>query len=702
MFEVVHACPGRTRFRVPALADPSLDRRYVVAYLEALPGVSRARVNRHARSLVVEHSGPSQAGPAQDSLSQEDLEDAIRAALSGQVPRRLSDRRDAAPPDPLPLLGGALATVLSLALPRPLAVALTAVHIAPTLAAGVRGAFTRGLSVEVLDATAVGLAAASGSLTTANLTQMLLSLAEYVESSTRRASDDLLRHLMRPDMGEATVESADGRLHTVPVSQLAEGARVVVGPGETVPVDGRAVDGLATVNQATVTGESLPIPREPGDPVLAGSVVVEGRLVVAAEKVGPATTTARIARFLEEAIENDQGRLSKAAQLADKRVTITLVLGLLVYALTRDLKRLESIFLVDFSCATKLGTSVAIKSAMSRAAADGALVKGGLALEALAEADTVVFDKTGTLTHNALEVIEISCLGPYCLDEESLLALVASVAEHSRHPVSKAVVELARKRRLAHLDHEEVAFFVGHGLATTVDGRDIRIGSRHYLEEHEGIDFSASEERLAELSSQGGSLLFIGSGGVPHGVIVLKDRMRAEAPQVIEDLRAAGIEHLVMITGDHGPTAEALGRHLGLDAVHTRVAPEDKARILADLKAEGRRVAFVGDGVNDAPALMEADIGITLPRGADIARATADVVLTADRLDAIPAIRTLAQRTLARIDTNFKLAAGINGLVMLGAALGRLPPAPAALLHNGTTVGVLLSALAIGRRSTDR
>lgn len=688
MVEVVHACPGRTRYRVPSLLDRTLDRRYLAAYLEALPGVHRVRLNPGARALIVERPGR----PTPPGLAGE-----ITAVLSRRMPRRLPAGDRAAAPDPVPLLAGAVATALVGWLPRPLVILLTTLHIAPTVAGGLGAFFRRGLTVDVLDATAVSLAAASGALGTANLTQLMLSLATYVEGSTRRASDDLLRHLLRPDPREARIETPEGRLRTVPADALREGALVVVGPGETVPVDGRLIDGIVTVNQAMVTGESLPIPREPGDDILAGSLIEEGRAVIRADKVGAATTTARITRFLEEAIANDTGRLSKAARLADQRVAITLGLGLLVYGLTRDLKRLQSVFLVDFSCATKLGTSVAIKAAMSRAARDGALVKGGAALEALAEADTVVFDKTGTLTHNTLEVTEISCLGPRCNDEETLLALVASVAEHSRHPVASAVVNVARKRRLAHLDHEEVAFFVGHGLVTTVDGRPIRIGSRHYLEEHEGIDFSAVEPELAALTREGGSLLFIGSDGVLHGVIALKDRMRPEAPQVVADLRAAGIEHLVMITGDHGTAAHGLGRRLGLDAVHSQVAPEDKARIIETLKAQGRQVVFIGDGVNDAPALMAADVGITLPRGADVARATADVVLTGDDLTAVAKTHRLARRTLARIDTNFRLAVGVNSLVMLGAALGRLSPAPTALLHNGTTVAVLASALATAR-----
>ncbi len=693
MVHLVHASPGRSRFRVPLLADRTLDPHYVRGYVEAVPGVIRARLNRAARSVVVEHTNAPE------------VRDRVVAALDGladaRPPRRLSrgrERSDGA--DPLPLVFGVASIALMPLLPPPLRALVTWAHISGTIRDGVGALVTRGITVEALDATAVTLSALRGNWTATNITQTLLSLATYVEGTTRRAADDLLAHLMRPDLGEVWIEDADGSRRRVSTDTLRQGDRVVVTAGETIPVDGTVADGLASVNQAAVTGESLPKPKEPGDGVISGSVVEDGSLTITADRIGAATTMARISSFLRSALEDDTGLLSKAAELADRRVTITLVAGLAVLALTRDVRRLEALFLVDFSCAVKLGTSVAIKSAMGRAARRGVLIKGGAALEGLAAADTVVFDKTGTLTHNALDVAAITCLGPHCRREDDLLALVASVTEHSTHPVAGAVVDLARERRLGHIDHEAVDFFIGHGLSTMVDGRAVRIGSRHYLEEHEGIDFAPFEDALADLTADGASLLYIGADGVPHGVIAMRDRARADAPAVVEALRAAGIDRLVLITGDPGPAGRDLGDRLGLDQVHAGIAPEDKARIVADLQKEGRRVAFVGDGVNDAPALMAADVGIAMPRGADIARATADVVLTEDDLDGVVRTRTLATETLRRIDRNFQASAVINTAVLIGAALGRLSPTLTALLHNGTTIGVLIAAYVAGRDGT--
>ncbi|SDE86412.1 heavy metal translocating P-type ATPase [Rhodospira trueperi] len=690
MVQLVHASPGRSRFRVPLLGDRTLDPHYVRGYVEAVPGVTRARLNQVARSVVVEHAQTPE------------VRDRVAAALDGlaesRPPRRVSTGRDRTNgADPLPLVAGVATLVLVPLLPPPVRAFVTWAHISGTIREGVGALFTRGITVEALDATAVTLTALRRDWMATNVTQTLLSLATFVEGTTRRAADDLLAHLMRPDLGEVWIEDTDGRRHRVPADSLSEGDRVVVAAGETIPVDGTVAAGLASVNQAAVTGESLPKPKEPGDAVISGSVVEDGRLTITAERIGAATTMARIASFLRTALEDDRGILSKAAELADRRVAITLAAGLVVLALTRDARRLEALFLVDFSCAVKLGTSVAIKTAMGRAARRGVLIKGGAALEGLAAADTVVFDKTGTLTHNSLDVASITCLGSQCRGEDDLLALVASVTEHSTHPVAGAVVDLARERHLAHIDHEAVEFFIGHGLSTMVGGRSVRIGSRHYLEEHEGIDFAPFEDALADLTADGASLLYIGADGVPHGVIAMRDRVRADAGEVVEALRAAGIERLVLITGDPGPAGPDLGAHLGLDHVHAGIAPEDKAHIIADLQQEGRRVAFVGDGVNDAPALMAADVGIAMPRGADIARATADVVLTEDDLDGVARTRMLATETLRRIDRTFQASAVVNTGVLIGAALGRLPPTPTALLHNGTTIGVLIAATLWGR-----
>ncbi|MBE1237995.1 heavy metal translocating P-type ATPase [Phaeovibrio sulfidiphilus] len=690
MTRLVHSSPGRARFRMRALRDTRLDYRYIRGYLESLNGVSSVRINPDALSVVVQYD------PGR--LSLEDLKDSVEELDNSTLPRVRDTAVLGRDSDLSPLIMGAAVCAGSLFLPRPAVMLLTLANISDTLRKGVATLATEGVRTEVLDALAVGLSAVRGEYLTANVTQWLLQLASTVESSTRRASDDLIADLLRPQTGTVWVEEADGATsREIPFEDLEEGMIVRVQAGERIPMDGQIVRGLATIDQSAVTGESIPQPKEAGDTVLSGSVVVEGNISVVAHRVGDATTTARIMRFLQDALAEESVTQSKACEIADKRVSITLGLAVAVFLATRSYRRMESVLLIDFACSSKLGTSVAIKSAMARAARSGALVKGGRALEKLAEADTVVFDKTGTLTHNELQVTDVVCLSGTCKTEQDLLALVASIAEHSHHPVACAIVDAARARKLAHMGHEEVAFMIGHGLAANSGSQSVRIGSRHYLEEHEGISFTKHNKVIESLVAEGGkSLLYVGVDGVAHGVIALKDRLRPEAADVLEGLRATGIKRLVMITGDNEATAQALAAELHLDEVHAQVAPEDKAAIIDGLRAQGFNVAYVGDGVNDAPALMSADVGLSMPRGADVARASADLVLLDDSLEGVLKSRQLSLDVIDLIDSNFRMAVGVNSGLLAGAAAGFVPPVLSALLHNGTTLAVLMRAFTGG------
>lgn len=681
---VVHQTHGRLRCRLPKSVD---DGAALVVRVEALAGVRSARYNPACRSLVVSYDDrPETRSAILTAANQADMP--VGTLVPCAAPQEMPDYAQV-------MLSGAVLAA-SFLLPAPLRGILTAANVAGVIARGVRSLGNRRVTVEVLDALAMSLPLARREYRTANFARFLLDLGGYMEASTAQRSDHLLRDLLKTAPEAVWVEDEAGVLREVPYGDVREGDKVVVGTGARIPVDGVVLSGNAYVNQSAVTGESLPIPREAGDGVLSGSVVEDGRLVILAERVGDATTTARISRYIQEALANPTGIQGESRKMADKRVLITLASGAAVFALTRDWRRLESVFLVDYSCAVKFGTPIAVKAAMFRAAKDGCLVKGGLALETMAAVDTVVFDKTGTLTHNTLEVTDIHCL-PGGLDEAQLLALVASVAEHTSHPIASAVVNLASQRKLAHISHEEVDFIVGHGIASTVDGRVIRLGSRHYLEEHEGVSFQDSEPVIRQLMTAGRSLLFVSTDGKPVGIIGLRDRVRDEAATVLRELRAMGVRHLVMITGDHREKALQLGNDLGLDEVFHDQKPEDKARIVEGLIEQGRVVAFVGDGVNDGPALMAAHVGIAMPRAADIARATADIVLLEDRLDSLSALRSLAGQTMSLIRSNFKASVGINSAIMAGAAMGRLSPAATAILHNGTTIGILLRSLGSAR-----
>jgi heavy metal translocating P-type ATPase len=352
------------------------------------------------------------------------------------------------------------------------------------------------------------------------------------------------------------------------------------------------------------------------------------------------------------------------------------------------------VFLVDYACPIKLSAPVAVRATMSDAAGRGILIKGGISIERLAEVDTVVFDKTGTLTHGALTVTDVVPLMPDAWPEDRLLALAAAVEEHSNHPVARAIVAEAKARTAGHVDHGDVDFEVGYGLRTTFDGTEVLIGSRHFLEDREGVDFRRHDRRIDALVNDGKMLLYLAIGGVPAGLIGLRDDLRHDARETVRRLRASGVTSLVMLTGDRRERAEGFGAELGFDQVHADLHPEDKLRVLTALQEAGHKVAFVGDGVNDAPALAQADVGLAMQKGADIAQAAADVMLLEDRIGAVADTREICRQAMGIVSSNSSMAIGFNSALFLAASVGVLSPIGAAMLHNGSTIALLLSAIA--------
>ena len=684
MVVVVHELPRRLRLRLCAGPD-ALGR--AAAALRGLDAVTSVRANPDCGALVVGYDG--------DASSRARILAMARRPPAGLEPFAPVEHADGAD-----LTLRAAAVLASLILPRPAAAALTLANVAGTLVRGAMAAATEGLKVEVLDALAIGVPTARGNYGTANFTQFLMELASYIEATTVERSDDLLRSLLHRRPADVWVEREGGQLEHVPYASLEGGEAVVVGLGETIPVDGTVISGDAYVDQSAVTGESLPIPRTTGDDALAGGILTDGRLVVRADRIGESTTTGRITRYIQEALARPAEIQAVSDALADRRVGITLASAAGVFAVTRNWRRIESVFMVDYSCTVKLGTPIALKSTMYRAARQGSLVKSGQALETLAGVDTIVFDKTGTLTLNTLQVTDICPLSPG-VDESLALALVASLGEHVSHPIARALVKLAREKHLAHIPHEEVSFIVGHGVEGTINGEVVRFGSRHFLEDDEHISFAAQRALVKELEAAGKSLLYAARAERPLAVFALRDRLRPEAAETVARLRQLGVKRLVMLTGDHRAKALAFGHTLGMDEVFYEQQPEDKARIIGELKAAGACVAFVGDGVNDGPALMTADVGIAMPRAADIARATADILLLEDRLDALADLLQASQETMRLIHSNFRVAVVANSAILGGAASGLLPAFATAALHNGTTIAVLIrSLLARGRRGS--
>ncbi|MGD9919025.1 MAG: heavy metal translocating P-type ATPase [Paenirhodobacter sp.] len=680
---IVHEVPGRLRVRMPLLGLARLDIDQLARMLRAIPGVTAVRINPAATSLVFRHDG--------DAGTRARILDRLASLEHGQLCFQ-SPQDAAGRPALSPMLWRAALLALRPVLPPRLGNALTVATIAPRVLRGARSVLRDGVTIELLDALAVSLGAAQGNFGTALTTDTMMEAGEFLEETTIQRSGALLQKLLMPNPETAMIER-DGQIVEVAFAEVRRGDTVVVETGGLVPVDGRVISGRAQVNQASITGESLPETKEPGDAVIADTVIESGALRIEAQFVGSETTTARIAAMIRESLDKRSETERLAADLADRQVHMTLALGALTLLLTRDIRRVSSVFLIDYACATKLSAPVAVRATMSAAVARGILIKGGPIIEKLAKVDTVVFDKTGTLSHGTLSVTDVVPLGR-SRSEDRLLALASSLEAHSQHPVARAIVAEARARQLGTVLHGEVEQKVGYGLRAMVGKDEVLIGSRHYLEQIEGVDFSAHEEQLAAFDTAGKMVLFLARAGKPAGLIGLHDALREDAAETVRRLRAEGVKRLVMLTGDRRARAEGFGATLGFDEVHAELRPEDKARIIGRLQDEGCKIAFVGDGINDAPALAAAEVGFSMPQGADIAQAAADITLLDDRLLAVAEARTAATRAMRIIHTNGNLGIAINTGLFVAASAGSLPPVAASVLHNGSTFALLLAALA--------
>jgi heavy metal translocating P-type ATPase len=456
----------------------------------------------------------------------------------------------------------------------------------------------------------------------------------------------------------------------------------------SIPVDGTIIKGAALINQSSLTGENVPVRREESAVVYSGTSVHEGTIQVRVDKVGSEATTAKIAKLIYDSLSEKSEIQQVTQDMANRRVKITLGIGAAVFALTQDINRVASVFLVDYSCALKLSTPVTFKSIMYRAAQQGILFKGGSAIEKLVKIDTCVFDKTGTLTHGDMQVTDVI---PLCDSNTArdLLAIAASVEEHSNHPLSQAVVNAAKHNQLPHIEHGEVEYVIAHGLKSTMNDHELVMGSRHFLEVHESVDFTPFEDVIKKYEAQGRHLIFISHQNVLIGMIGLRDHLREDALDTLNALHQFGVKELIMITGDSQFKASILADELKLDRVFAEAVPSEKSTIVEALQAEGRTVMFVGDGVNDAPALTAADVGVAMGRGTELARQVADVVLLRDQLYGLAEARELANIAMHVINSNIKIAEYVNSGIMLAAALGWLNPTMSALLHNGTTLSIL-------------
>ena len=579
----------------------------------------------------------------------------------------------------------------TLFLPPPLRIARILWHMIPFVRRGLRCLLRRRIKVELLDALSISISACRRDFGTAGMVMFLLEVGELLEEWTRKKSVADLARCMSLNVDRVWLRTAQGEV-LVPVSQIQPGDAVVVRAGGIVPVDGLVLEGEVTVNQASLTGESIPVPKRPGGAVYAGTVVEEGECVLEVRQASGQSRYDQIVHMIEQSEQMKSEAESKAANLADKLVPYTFAGSLISFALTRNVARALSVLMVDFSCALKLAMPLAVLSAMREAGKSHITVKGGKFLEAVAAADTIVFDKTGTLTHACPRVAQVVPFGGK--EEAEMLRLAACLEEHFPHSMANAVVEEAKRRGLRHEEyHSKVEYLVAHGIASTVDGERILIGSAHFVFEDEGCVIPEGEQERFDALPPEYSHLYLAVGGQLAAVICISDPLREEAKEVLSALRALGVTSTVMLTGDSYRTAAAIAAQVGVDDFRAGVLPADKAEYVARLRREGHTVLMVGDGINDSPALSEADAGIAISDGAAIAREIADITIAADSLWELVELRQIAMALMARIHSNYRFVIGFNGaLIALGVA-GVLPPATSATLHNLSTLGVSLRSM---------
>ena len=576
-------------------------------------------------------------------------------------------------------------------LPAPIAAAYTIWRSIAFVWKGIRCLLQRKLEVEVLDALSISASILRSDFNTASSVMFLLNLGSLLEEWTRKKSLDDLARSMALNVDKVWVRAEGGEV-LVPLTKVHPGDEIVVRSGNMIPLDGTVLEGEAMVNQAALTGESMPVRKASGATVYAGTVVEEGECVFTAKAEGGANRYDKIVAMIEESEKLKSSTENRALELADKLVPWCLAGTVVTYALTRNATRAISILMVDFSCALKLSMPLAVLSAMRECGTAHITVKGGKYLEALAKADTIVFDKTGTLTRATPQVVDVI---PFSQSEkDDVLRLAACLEEHFPHSMANAVVRAAKERNLAHEEvHSEVEYIVAHGIASRVSSERVVIGSYHFVFEDEHCIIPADEQEKFDSLAPEYSHLYMAVSGQLVGVICIADPLRPEAASVLHQLHKLGIRNTVMMTGDSYRTAEAIAKQVGVDQFYAEVLPEDKANFVQKEKAAGHTVVMIGDGINDSPALSAADIGIAINSGAAIAREIADVTIKADSLEELVFLKTVANALQHRVSANYRFVLSFNSTLILLGALGILQPAASAMLHNLSTLGISLKSM---------
>lgn len=682
---ILHECKGRIRVHI-LRPDMTLAQADILEYyLRAKPFVRTAKVYDRTGDAVIVYTGARE--DVVRALARFSYED---KAAQARVPEHTSRALDREFEDRL--IGSVIRRVARrFLLPPPIRFALSVFHASAYVREALASLSKGRLDVSVLDAAAITVSLIRGEQKTAASVMFMLGIGEMLEDWTRRKSVDELASVMSLGVDKVWLHRPEGDV-LVPLSDISEGDEIVVRTGSMIPLDSVVISGDAAVNQSSLTGESLPVHKSEGSYVYAGTVVEDGSVVLRVDKTTGSGKYDRIVKMIEESEKLKSRAESRASTLADKLVPYCLGGTVLTYLLTRNVTKAVSLLMVDFSCALKLAMPIAVITAMRECGTHGITVKGGKFLEAVSQADTIVFDKTGTLTHSTPRVAKVIPFGNN--DEAEMLRLAACLEEHYPHSIANAVVEEARVLGLDHEErHSTVEYVVAHGISSRIDGKKAVIGSYHFVFEDEGCKVLKRDQKKFDTLPDQYSHLYLAVGGKLAAVICIEDPLRDEAREVIEGLRSLGIDRVVMMTGDSERTARSVAAAVGVDDFHYEVLPEDKAAFVKSEHESGRKVIMIGDGVNDSPALSEADAGIAISSGAAIAREIADITISADDLYCLLTLKKVSDGMMKRIDRNYGTIIGFNSLLMLLGAAGVITPTLSALLHNSSTIAIALAGM---------
>ena len=568
--------------------------------------------------------------------------------------------------------------------PLPIRNVLTVVNSIKYIGLGLKALFTDGLTVPVLDGTAVTVSMLQGNFSTSSSVMFMLKIGEIMEEWTHKKSVADLAGAMSLHIDKVWLKTEDTEV-LVNITDIVEGDKLVIRTGNMIPLDAKVVDGEASVNQASITGESLPIVKKAGSYVYAGTVVEEGECIIQVDKLSGNSKYDRIMKMIEDTEKLKSVSEDHASKLADHLVPYTFATTALTYLFTRNVTKALAVLMVDFSCALKLSIPIAVLSAMREGNRYDMSIKGGKFLETVAKANTIVFDKTGTLTFATPKVAQIVTFNGN--EEDEMLRLAACLEEHYPHSIANAVVQEAKDRGLTHDEyHSKVEYVVAHGIMSKVNDQKVVIGSYHFVFEDEKCEIPEAEMDKFNAIPSEYSQLYLAISGKLSAVICISDPVRPEAKAAIEALHNLGIDKIVMMTGDNKRTAEAVANLVGVDEYHAEVLPDDKANYVLKEKEEGRTVIMIGDGINDSPALSAADVGIAINTGAAIAREIADITISSSDLFELVTLRELSEKLIERINLNYRTIISFNSLLILGGILGVLQPTTSALLHNASTL----------------